>query len=365
MRKIARVVLAALLTGTSLYLPNKLPQDANAFFFRHSRPFRNRAKIFKKKLAVNKLVDLSNLQNNSSMTKNVDDDAEVTNTSQTRPQNYLAVPTIQQNYNQCGPTALAMVLNFYGEGIDPSRNFMTMPDGTRATELNNRANEYEGFSSELIYRGTLEDLARNIDQGMPVIVGGQWDGADNGHYLVVTGYSRGTDGEIQTLYYNDPATGERTQYNADDFVTQFWSKRSSLYIVVRPDDPSRIPDNGNRSYADMRTGLVLQDGIDMLRQGFRGLNPFDSGGRFIGTWQYVQNLFMAPARMAVGLVKTISGAVGGFFDRLGNRIGGRTGRVVSGLGRGIARAGEVVGNAITRGINAIGRGIKRLWKRWF
>lgn len=137
----------------------------------------------------------------------------------------LPVPTIKQATMECGPTSLAMVMKYY----NPNKNINPgdiMADhaptflGVDPLSIKETAQE-NGYKANVVNNGTLEELAYLIDHGIPVIVFGQWGNSDSSHYMVVTGYGR-MDGNIATIYCNDPASGTSKLYDADKFVNNFW-----------------------------------------------------------------------------------------------------------------------------------------------
>jgi ABC-type bacteriocin/lantibiotic exporter with double-glycine peptidase domain len=111
------------------------------------------------------------------------------------------VPFFSQEAYQCGPTALATVINYwYGKmgtdkRTDPERIasaiYSPSAGGVLGIDLERYARE-KGFDTEQ-YSGSLDDLRRRVDLGFPPIIF-----VDRGflsfqvnHFMVVTGYMKG------------------------------------------------------------------------------------------------------------------------------------------------------------------------------
>ena len=93
---------------------------------------------------------------------------------------------------QCGPASLAGVLNFYGEGVTPDEIaeaiFRKHIRGTVTLDMVLYARN-KGFSAKW-YSGSVDDIRRSVDQGVPLIVMVDFGFANviNNHYMVVVGY---------------------------------------------------------------------------------------------------------------------------------------------------------------------------------
>jgi hypothetical protein len=110
------------------------------------------------------------------------------------------VPFFPQEEYQCGPAALATVLNYWyirdgntvriGTGEIAKAIYSPGARGVLPTDLQNYARK-KGFSAEE-FKGSMAGLRESIDRGMPVILL-----VDHGlllyrvdHFLVATGYTR-------------------------------------------------------------------------------------------------------------------------------------------------------------------------------
>lgn len=142
------------------------------------------------------------------------------------------VPFIAQKKNYCGPAALAMALNFYGQAADQdeiAREIFSFP--LRATliyDLEKYARE-KGFKTRT-YKGDLEGLKRHLDLDHPTIIL-----VDQGrgpfqvlHYLLAIGYdeshqvviAHSADRENEVIPYAD--------------LLKSWEKMGFLTLFLSP-----------------------------------------------------------------------------------------------------------------------------------
>jgi len=131
----------------------------------------------------------------------------------------------------CGPTSLAMALDFIG--IDKStRNVAglvhTTAAGSSAGNILTAAKESGASGSYMKEGGSIEWLKQVTSSGSPVVVNvdtqGYWG---SGHYMVVKGVSNGN------VIVNDPWKGGEKTYSAQQFLAQ-WRTRNNRGIVVKP-----------------------------------------------------------------------------------------------------------------------------------
>ena len=136
----------------------------------------------------------------------------------------------QRADHDCGPTVLAMVVRHYLPSVaatEVTRGFGTDRRAS-AAELRDRAREL-GLSAFVI-EGTVEDLAHELKQHRPVIVGMAKPTATGAvsHYEVVVGIHPRTQ-RIVTL---DPAVG--WQQNSLFGFMREWMSTGNVLIVVLP-----------------------------------------------------------------------------------------------------------------------------------
>jgi ABC-type bacteriocin/lantibiotic exporter with double-glycine peptidase domain len=106
------------------------------------------------------------------------------------------VPFFSQEDYQCGPSSLAGVINFWGVKVTPQeiadKIYSKSAGGTLDVDIIRFSEKY-GLASHK-YKGGLDDLRKNIDNGYPLIIL-----VDFGflvykrtHYMVVVGYTEGS-----------------------------------------------------------------------------------------------------------------------------------------------------------------------------
>ena len=183
----------------------------------------------------------------------------------------LAVPQYAQDLRDpaiasriCGPTSLAMVLNYYGIPVTPEEAAWGAKD-YRADLFGNwsfncaYAGSF-GLDAYVAYFRSVEDIRREIQSGRPVIAAVRYKNrkdapedlpvlhnapiaATDGHLVVVAGFTE-RDGK-EYLVVNDPAAPDnqavRRLYLAQEFE-RAWSKVA--YVIAKrgtPLSPPRLP----------------------------------------------------------------------------------------------------------------------------
>lgn len=141
----------------------------------------------------------------------------------TPPKTELNVkPLHQGKSNGCGTASLATVMSYFGntrtrEQIDEQIRPYDMPTAPDRLMDYARGN---GMRAEIKTDGSVDDLARMVDQGVPPIVLIDPDGNGNDvtlHYVTVSGYSRDASGKISELSIANTATGKVEKMSVDDF----------------------------------------------------------------------------------------------------------------------------------------------------
>jgi len=130
----------------------------------------------------------------------------------TLPFSYIIdkVPQFYHDTTECGPTALAMVLNYYGvkKKKEELRDDLRWDPklGVSPQKMLSFPFKKYGFKIDFIKEGSIEKVMEYITQNNPVIVR-QWINydaklkGDAGHWRVVIGY----DHEKQRIYMRDPS----------------------------------------------------------------------------------------------------------------------------------------------------------------
>lgn len=164
-------------------------------------------------------------------------------------------PLRQKNEHDCGPTALAMVVNYW----QPSRageRFPALPLDRQASagELRDAARA-RGLSAYVV-EGKPEDLVHELKQGRPMIVGTakRVVGSSVTHYEVVVAMHR----ESRRIATYDPALG-LTQNSFVDFLTE-WEATGRVLLVIMPAEaqPPGPPDPEQAATAQRSDGATRQ-----------------------------------------------------------------------------------------------------------
>ena len=159
------------------------------------------------------------------------------------------VPFYPQKKYQCGPAALAEVLNYYGAKTTPdtiARDiYSKTARGTLDLDMPFYANR-AGFAASQ-YHGSASDIKREIDRGRPLIVlldYGFWV-YQHGHYMVVTGYDK--KGIIAH-------TGERPFEHIawGDFLPP-WEKTGCWTLLIKK-TPKKAPSAGGNEVKNNDAG---------------------------------------------------------------------------------------------------------------
>ncbi|MBM4129074.1 MAG: hypothetical protein FJ243_03015, partial [Nitrospira sp.] len=120
--------------------------------------------------------------------------AAVTSVSESRHSHVIEnVPFYPQSSYQCGPASLAGVLNYWGARVTPDEIaeeiYSTSIKGTLDMDMVIYAQTKDVQAIQ--YRGSMEDLRRNIQSGYPLIVLVDYGFGlyQSNHFMVVTGYN--------------------------------------------------------------------------------------------------------------------------------------------------------------------------------
>ncbi len=156
------------------------------------------------------------------------------------PDRYVieGIKPIYQGRNECVPTVITMMLNFWGEDVDKEdvkrELFWNVNKGTSRTFAREYLAAKKGFRTESDSgsRVTINDVIENIAKGRPVIVA-QWRSAElkkkalkswqMTHWRIVYGY----DTAERTFYIQDPQKNLGTcRIGFDEFV-ELWDLSDS------------------------------------------------------------------------------------------------------------------------------------------
>jgi ABC-type bacteriocin/lantibiotic exporter with double-glycine peptidase domain len=141
----------------------------------------------------------------------------------------------QRDEHDCGPTALAMVLDFF----QPERRgeALALPHDRQLTVAELRDAARQRGLTAFIVEGTPEDLVFELSHGRPAIVGVAKPTLSSAvtHYEVVVGINK----ESQQFATLDPAVGLR-QNSFRGFLME-WQATGRVLLVIAAPDPNPAP----------------------------------------------------------------------------------------------------------------------------
>ena len=170
----------------------------------------------------------------------------------------IRVPFIPQETYQCGPAALAMVLQYYGATIGPEEiaRELYLPSirGTLNLDLEFFARR-RGFQARS-FAGTLEQVRAELRHDRPLIVF-----QDLGlpaypvpHFAVLVGY----DDRARVVVLHSGTTANRRLSYAD--FERSWARRRAWTLLVTPPEQSASRDPADRSGDFPRRGTLVPAG---------------------------------------------------------------------------------------------------------
>lgn len=144
----------------------------------------------------------------------------------------LSVPFFPDNTDQCGPSALASVLEYWGKPAEPEllrqEIYQARLKGSLALDLLLAAGS-RGLSAELV-NGSLAKVREELDSGRPLIafVNAGYSFYPAGHYLVITGYD---DRRQCLIVHSGMKRSQRIPYGK--FERQ-WQKTERWALLIQP-----------------------------------------------------------------------------------------------------------------------------------
>jgi len=146
------------------------------------------------------------------------------------------VPFIQQDDFQCGPSALAMVINYWDIKMGTGRNislekiiediYSPTARGVLGLDLEIYARKM-GFATQR-YAGSIDDVKRRINEGIPLILLVDYgiSSYQRNHFLVTTGYIKGA------IIVN---SGRRKhEIIHEEKFKRIWKKTDFWTLLIRP-----------------------------------------------------------------------------------------------------------------------------------
>ena len=146
------------------------------------------------------------------------------------------MPFFSQEAYQCGPTALATVMDYwYGKAgtdkrTDPEQIaaaiYSPSAGGVLGLDLEQYARK-QGFDTEQ-YSGSLDDLRRRVDRGVPPIIFVDYGvlSYQVNHFMVVTGYAKGHIIVNSGHRQNQPVSNGELE--------KIWKKNGYWTLVLKP-----------------------------------------------------------------------------------------------------------------------------------
>lgn len=281
--------------------------------------------------------------------------------------------------NYCGQFAMSTLLNGMGIKTDPQQVYSeTNPAGIfTAPPIIVEHLRKSGVDARMKNKASVNDIARRIDEGRPVIVLVD-SGSGTPHWICITGYDTDASGKIVSLRMRDSYWGTDGPHTMPiDKFTKAWKSPfgdSTLGSLVTYEnvlidnlgtcDPTSTAYPGTFGTA---TEDNMASGINDVVTGWKN----HSVGQVIGG---ASKVILGLPGAIVGVASNFAGNAadnmisngqdrwnqGGFWNRV---VGGAS--IVGGHVTGtIADAGKTVADAWSSGASLIGQGIKRIGS-WF
>lgn len=144
----------------------------------------------------------------------------------------LSVPFFPDDTDQCGPSALASVLGFWGKPAAPAELkkeiYLSRLKGALTIDMLLAA-QHHGLEAELS-NGSLESVKKELDAGHPLIafVNMGLRVYPIGHYMVITGYD---DQNHQLLAHSGMQRDHRISYRSFE---KRWKKTDRWTLTLLP-----------------------------------------------------------------------------------------------------------------------------------
>jgi len=157
---------------------------------------------------------------------------------------------IPQKFNNCGPTNLTMVLNYYGVAVDQfdvaavvRQNYEDR--NVSPEELAGYVRDEAGLEAAVYRAGDLWQLKQLLAAGFPVIIEkGLIPDEETGwmgHYLTLYGYSEGEQAFLALDTFLGPWNEGEQRWEAYEAVAAYWQHFNHTFLVVyRPEQEAQL-----------------------------------------------------------------------------------------------------------------------------
>ncbi len=145
-----------------------------------------------------------------------------------------------QQFNNCGPTNLAMALSFWGWQGDQRDTRRFLRPNLKVDDKNVMPSEMVAFVQQTTQLSALTRVGGDLDllrsllaAGYPLLIEAGHDPPDDswmGHYLVVSGYDDG----LRMLTLQDSLANPDTPMTYDELARGWWRDFNYVYLVIYP-----------------------------------------------------------------------------------------------------------------------------------
>lgn len=149
---------------------------------------------------------------------------------------------VPQTYNNCGPAATAMLLQYFGYYVSQVETKAKLRSGDSDTnvftyEIAEYISEDFGLESKLLFGGDIERLKSLLANGVYIVVE-DWlhPFEDIGHVLVIRGY----DDQKGVLIADDSFVGVGVEYEYETFLAGQWKPFNFEYLPVYRADKEEV-----------------------------------------------------------------------------------------------------------------------------
>ncbi len=174
---------------------------------------------------------------------------------ESQPEHFITLPLVSKNEDSVElPLVMNVVIKYWGEDISPPISGLATNRPAAMTHGIELA-ETRGFSS-YIYQGSMNDLKKRIDQGIPpiVIMPGIQDTVQ--HAMVVSGY----DNEEQRILTYVPEPDKMGAIPESKFE-QDWEQDDMISIIMIPSDMKDLLKNENLKFVKSNRFCFEAEGL--------------------------------------------------------------------------------------------------------